>query len=223
MPRAPDKLQREFFDIVLAVLGIIQGLSLNQLAEKFARGENAIVNSDSILVYADFAFCFLILVRIFQTYLLAALDYSGWKASFYDIVSIFLVGILEYWIFESLEKSQIMNHNLLHFRAAVLLVIATLSHLIAFSRILWSTKTGIRGQTKRYHEAKLQVVNCMFSATGACICISSSILERTAHTAFFVSLFLCILVASNIAISVSMTFGTLSMPSKDSLPEETEK
>lgn len=52
---------------------------------------------------AHFLLSFVVLLRIFQTYVVAALDYTDWHASFIDVFLIFFIGALEYFVFSSLE------------------------------------------------------------------------------------------------------------------------
>ena len=124
---------------MLTVLGIIQGLALNQLAEKMMRSDYAAALPTDRWLWLHFALCLLILIRVFQTYLLAALDYTGWRTSFYDALFIFAAGLLQYWVFDALDQSAARPQEL-HFRAGVLISLAAAIHFLALLRIWFGSE-----------------------------------------------------------------------------------
>lgn len=67
----PDRARPDLVGIVLTVLGIIQGLVFNQLAQEFARTPDGIYAQNNLTLYANFILCFVVMLRVFQTYLLA--------------------------------------------------------------------------------------------------------------------------------------------------------
>lgn len=200
---ASDHLEKEFFNVTLAVLGIIQGLSLNQVAAKFASGEAAVINSASILGYAHFIMCFVIVLRVFQTYLLAALDYSGWKASIFEIFTIFFVGIVEYWVFDALSSYQTIDYYSLHTRIAVLFLIASASHLMALLRIRSGSLTQESKMIKR--ETKIQMFNFILPLIAAILCYSCVYFQFNRELGAAISLIVSAATVANIITSLRFT------------------
>ncbi len=77
---------RRFVDnwvgIVLTVVSIIQGLAVSRLADSYDRVH-------SLEKWCAFTLAFVVILRVFQTYVAAALEYDEWQISFVDLVVIF--------------------------------------------------------------------------------------------------------------------------------------
>ncbi len=218
VPHVSDRLEKEFFQIILAVLGIIQGFALNQLAEKLSRGPDAIINSGSYLVYVHFSLAVLVLVRVFQTYLLAALDYSGWKASFFEVVSIFFVGIIQYWAFETLTRDAVFVASDFQFRLAILLAFAFLSHFLALIRIRGDVLSGGVSKYKKKLEKKIQIINSLLALVAAVLLFISSFYVSSLLLAAAISGIVALLTSLNILSSLNLTLRRQAVepsPSED--------
>jgi hypothetical protein len=142
---------------MLTVLGIIQGLALNQLADKMMRGSYADALPGNRWLWLHFALCMLILIRVFQTYLLAALDYTGWRTSFHDALFIFAAGLLQYWVFDALEQSAAAPQEL-HLRAGTLVALASAIHFFALLRIWFGSELTDKSADHRRREIWLQIL-----------------------------------------------------------------
>ena len=93
------------FDLTLAILGVIQGLAFGHVAEKLPRITARYSRVEHALIFSVYAVCLLIVVRVFQTYALAAIDHvMPDKLQFSDLLGMFGVGLLEYWIFDAIGK-----------------------------------------------------------------------------------------------------------------------
>ena len=214
---AASKLKKEFFQITLAVLGIIQGLSLNQLAEKIVKGDNAVMASSNILCNIHWFLCLMILIRVFQTYLLASLDYSDWQTSFTEVVSIFIVGILEYWVFDALYSDQVMDFNSFHGRICVLLFFAFISHGLAYRRILKGSLGSNSIERKMKNELNLQFYNLSFAGFGSLISFLSWLTSANAAISIVTSTIVTALVTLNISASLHMTLTVHSDDEKNGI------
>ncbi len=155
---ARERFKTDFTQIMLTVLGIIQGLALNQLADKMMRGSYADALPGNRWLWLHFALCMLILIRVFQTYLLAALDYTGWRTSFYDALFIFAAGLLQYWVFDALEQSAAAPQEL-HLRAGTLVSLASAIHFFALLRIWFGSELTNKSADHRRREIWLQIWN----------------------------------------------------------------
>src|SRR5215469_11498679 len=102
IPRAKRRLLANWVDIVLTVISIIQGLAFNDLVILFPPIYEYTVRTGQPIVLVHFLLSLALLLRVFQTYVTAALDYDDWQPSFVDVLIIFAVGFVEYFIFAGL-------------------------------------------------------------------------------------------------------------------------
>ncbi len=158
------KLSSEFTNVTITVLSIIQGFAFNQLAEIFSANSDVILSFKNPIYSFNFLFCFLILIRIFQTYMLAAIHYTNWRVSFTDIVSMFVTRFLQFWIFSTLSNTESFNYQDLHLRASVIMGIAAVLYLIALWKI--SNESEALKLTKS-REYKIQFINSSFALSAA--------------------------------------------------------
>ncbi|HWS87615.1 MAG TPA: N-acetyltransferase [Pyrinomonadaceae bacterium] len=150
-----------FVNIVLAVVSIIQGLAFNDLANLFPQIYSAGFFTGDYRVIAHFVLCFVLLLRVFQTYVAAALDYDEWEINFADIFIIFIVGLLEYFVFYSLKQNP-FDVVEFHKRLSILSVLGFLGYTRAYLKIRGaaSSHAGVRSQYYRL-EARLQLANLL--------------------------------------------------------------
>lgn len=99
---ARDIYRRNFVSIVLAVIGIIQGFAFNFLAPKFPEILFQGWQNGEFRVIAHFILCSILVMRVFQTYVIGALDYNKWNLAFSDMLFVFGTGLLQYFIFSFL-------------------------------------------------------------------------------------------------------------------------
>lgn len=99
-----SKIEEKKVDLLLTILSIIQGLAITRLYEIVFTRTNGIEltwNDMSFLFHA--LFCFVVIIRFFETIFLAFIDYDKVVESFYEVILIFIVGAFEYWVIESLN------------------------------------------------------------------------------------------------------------------------
>jgi carboxypeptidase PM20D1 len=163
VPSLFERLSLNWPTVVLGVLSIVQGLAFNYFAERFV----AIWNSVSIgaLTAIDYellassALCFAVLIRVFQTYLVAALDYYDWPLNLYDVLLIFVVGLIEYGTFSMLTPD---TFDLRRFQKWVFLIaiLGFLGYANAYFRLPQvAIISGPRDPTVYKAEKRLQLFN----------------------------------------------------------------
>ncbi|HWN10028.1 MAG TPA: GNAT family N-acetyltransferase [Pyrinomonadaceae bacterium] len=132
--RPQAHLINNWINIVLTVVSIIQGLAFNYLATKFPEVYLNARVTGNYLIITHFALCFMILLRVFQTYLTAVLDYNFGLPSFMEILLIFLIGGLEYFLFSSLSVAG-FNVASFHKRIIVLCLLGIVGYSIAMRHL----------------------------------------------------------------------------------------
>lgn len=100
--RAQEQLITNWVAIVLAVVSIIQGFAFNDLVIRFLPIYQYSRTTGDVHVLVHYVLSFVLLLRVFQTYLTAALDYNPWTPRLFDVLIIFIVGAIEYFIFSAL-------------------------------------------------------------------------------------------------------------------------
>lgn len=203
---ARERFKTDFTQIMLTVLGIIQGLALNQLADKMMRGSYADALPGNRWLWLHFALCMLILIRVFQTYLLAALDYTGWRTSFYDALFIFAAGLLQYWVFDALEQSAAAPQEL-HLRAGTLVSLASAIHFFALLRIWFGSELTDKSADHRRREIWLQIWNTLLAGLCAASCWVGTLQPVTMQQSVLLSGAAAAIIALNIWVSLRMTIG----------------
>ncbi|PIZ00479.1 hypothetical protein COY62_02325 [bacterium (Candidatus Howlettbacteria) CG_4_10_14_0_8_um_filter_40_9] len=96
------RLAENWVGIVLTVISIIQGLAFNNLVTRFPKIYAYTLATLDPKIVMHFVLSFILLLRVFQTYVTAAIDYNDWTPRFFDIILIFVVGALEYFLFAAL-------------------------------------------------------------------------------------------------------------------------
>lgn len=205
--RVQQNYSKNFINLVLAVVSIIQGLAFNDLTTRFPLIYSAAVATEDYLPVTHFILCFVLLLRVFQTYVTAALDYEEWRVNFMDIFLIFLVGFIEYFVFSSLSAS---GFDVLEFhrRLSVLSILAFLGYFAAFLR-LRKKRESFSSDREYVAESRLQTINVI--GVLSVQCISTFILLAPAQSngtyawlGFTASLILTV----NILYSLVSTFST---------------
>jgi carboxypeptidase PM20D1 len=157
-----DRLATSWVDLVVAVVSIIQGLAFSFLAERLAYAWNAI--DPAVATTQDWQFLahgllsFAILVRVFQTYIVAALDYYDWQLNLNDVILVFVIGFFEYITFSSLTPES-FDIEVFHRRIILVTVLGGVGY--------WRVLASLPELARRVHldevaytrERKLQQLN----------------------------------------------------------------
>jgi len=153
--RAVRNFRGNWTAIVLAVISIIQGLAFNDLAGRLQDILGYTLKTHDLVLAAHFLLCFVLLLRIFQTYVTAALDYDDWVPRFSDILLIFVIGLIEYYLFSSLTNPSFPVHTF-HKRISILSVLALAGYLNAYFSL---RETGFATYLSYRRERRLQAAN----------------------------------------------------------------
>lgn len=124
---------RHWIGIVLTLVSLIQALAFSELVTALPLAWSDLTTKGIASAFAHFILAFALILRVFQTYILAALDYEEWGASFFDLVVIFLVGALEYLLFSTLKASPFSPH-LFHARFAPIALLGSIGYVAALTR-----------------------------------------------------------------------------------------
>jgi hypothetical protein len=186
--------QEHLISVVLALLGVIQGLALGRLADKMPNGSHrdpASANSQKAMSAVHFAACFVIIIRVFQTYTSAA--FAGAPFGLIDLISMFVVGMLQYWIIDALSNNN-EPPSRLHFRILFLGVLAIILHGQTWFRFV---------QQKRLDQVTFEKWDVAIAAVIVLFCLVGH-RSTSAPIKALMSLLIGILLIVNIAISVVM-------------------
>ncbi len=134
LSRAQHNFQHNWTGIILAVISIIQGLAFNDLAGRLHTILDYTLETHDLVPAAHFLLAFTLLLRIFQTYVTAALDYDEWATNFPDVLLIFIIGLLEYHVFSSLAVPG-FNVAQFHKRISIVSVLALIGYIRAFASL----------------------------------------------------------------------------------------
>lgn len=132
--RAQSRFYHSWVDIVLTVVSIIQGLAFNDLVVRLPSIYEYTISKNDFQLIASFIFSFVILIRLFQTYVTAALDYDEWSVSFFDIFLIFIIGAVEYFVFSALTTDQ-FDVQVFHTRVSIISILGIIGYLGAILRL----------------------------------------------------------------------------------------
>lgn len=155
IPRAQRRLLANWVDIVLTVISIIQGLAFNDLVALFPPIYDYTIRTGQPIVLVHFLLSLALLLRVFQTYVTAALDYDDWEPSFIDVLIIFAIGFIEYFIFAGLTVPRFDAVNFYE-RLSIATVVACAGYVQAYVRL----KEPDFPSYQEYHrEQRLQIGN----------------------------------------------------------------
>lgn len=183
--------------VVLTIVSIIQALALTRLAD-------AIEKLHFMSQWSLAAVAFVVILRIFQTYVTAAVEYENWNARFLDLVFVFVVGLVEYELIGRLEGTH-FNARPFELWFAGLCALALLGHANAYREV------GGRSEPSRTRERHLQMVNM----TGALLCFALTVVfmyEANASEALIISIAAAqtLIIGFNTYYSVRVTLGVRS-------------
>jgi hypothetical protein len=158
--RAKIRLKENWINIVLTFISIIQGLAFVNLVEYFPFSLVQMIFTGALttgilLYFVHFLICVLILLRITQTYISAALDYMDWDARIEYIFCIFVWGALEYFLFSTLNFDN-FDVKTFHSRLLIVNFQGLLSYMLVIIRL---NKDYFKDEYKQ--EVKLQIINIL--------------------------------------------------------------
>lgn len=205
--RAQQQLLTNWVAIILAVLSIIQGLAFNNLVVQFPDIYLYWQTTGDIKVLIHFCLSFVLLLRIFQTYLTAALDYNPWFPNFFDVLLIFIVGALEYFLFSTLKSLGAFNVTQFHSRLCLISVLGMFGYLLALFRVREDHFPSYKDYRR---DVRLQVLNI----TGVALILSVSVLFLVFPTIgnrkqIALALVSTLVLTANILFSLRITFSAL--------------
>ncbi len=202
-PNIKEKLLANWVAIVLATISIIQGLAFNFLVINLPNIIDHTYNTKNYLLLTHFLLSFALLLRVFQTYITAALDYDDWKVGLFDILTIFIVGTLEYYLFSTLLTNT-FDIKAYHLRLSLISLSALLGYINAFFSIQPNTYVVFHDYAR---ERKLQLVNILgislVQINSLIILIANNI---TYYQVLSIVSFSALAIFFNIYYSVKITF-----------------
>jgi ribosomal protein S18 acetylase RimI-like enzyme len=203
--RAQQQLLTNWVAIILAVLSIIQGLAFNNLVVQFPDIYQYSRTTGDIKVLIHFGLSFVLLLRVFQTYLTAALDYNPWSPNFFDVLIIFIVGALEYFLFSTLKSLTGFNVIQFHSRFSLISVLGMFGYLAALFRVREEYFPSYKDFRR---DVRLQVINIL----GVALVLSISVLfivfpAMSSRTQVALALISTLVLTANILFSLRITFA----------------
>lgn len=155
MSRAQERFVEHWIDIVLTLVSIIQGLAFSDLAVRLPDIYRYTLSNGDFVLITHFFLSFVILLRILQTYVVAALDYDQWSVSFLDLLLIFVIGFVEYFAFSSLVVQE-FDVITFHKRISIISILGIFGYVGAVLRI---KKEHFSSDKKYWDEIRLQMIN----------------------------------------------------------------
>lgn len=202
-PNTYQKLWANWVAIVLSTISIIQGLAFNYLVTNLDLIITHTQKTNNYILLAHFILSFALLLRIFQTYIVAALDYDDWKVSLFDILTIFVVGVFEYYLFSSLSVAN-FDPIVFHLRLSLITIVGLAGYINAY----FSVKREVFLIFHDYlREKKLQLFNILGILVVQCNSVLIIIYENLPQ--YLIVLLISISVITilfNIFYSVKITF-----------------
>ncbi len=152
---------------MLTIVSIIQGLAIAHLAD-VSTGLKGFTS------WCFFTLAFLTSVRVFQTYVSAAVEYDHWRPSVWDLLLIFFLGFVQYRYIDALGPYAFYPKSFQMW----FLIVCSLA-LVGYSRVLWMIGRRVEPAARK-RERSLQWLNLGGTATclGLAIPFLSSTLSR---------------------------------------------
>lgn len=237
--RAQQNLIKNWISIVLTVLSLIQGFAFNYWANQL----NDIykqVRAENYVVGVHFILCFVILVRVYQTFMAAVLDYDFLLPKSFEMLLISAIGVAEFFLFSSIgeEQIKIFSPTSFHKRGILLCVMAALGYFIILRRLVKqrdeATKSNLipfktipqKGRLQlstlfKYkkpedycREVLLQEVNIISLLVIVAIEVLIVLLKLGGGKLISLVIVIMAILCSNVFYSTRITFGRREEPSK---------
>lgn len=203
------RLAENWVGIVLTVISIIQGLAFNDLVTRFPKIYAYTIATLDPKIVMHFFLSFVLLLRVFQTYVTAAIEYKDWVPRFFDVILIFVVGALEYFLFAALTTPA-FDVKSFHLRLIAISALGLIGHLNAIADL---RKNSSSSQKRISREIGLQFVNIM--GIIAVMTISGLIIfasPLTDNSYSILALLASLMIAFNIIFSLTITFPKRRTP-----------
>ena len=219
--RAQNRFYNSWVDIVLTVVSIIQGLAFNDLIIRFPLIYDYTIANNDVKIFTSFILAFTILIRIFQTYITAALDYDDWSINFFDLFLIFIIGAVEYYAFSELTVGTFSIRKF-HVRISIISIIGIIGYLGALLRLKEEIFPSYFSYRK---EVRLQSVNIAGVAFVQLISIFIIFTpEGPEWILSFGGLLSAVILSFNIFFSIRQTFCSRCFESNvENIGENTQK
>lgn len=188
-----DEIHEKFISVTFTLVGTTQGLAMGALAQNATETVKYELSRNNGLSVLHCLICFLVIARVTQTYICAAISYVQKMFTTIDLLSILLIGFAQYWIISSLKEPY--GFGLLP-RVGVLAIIAVLLHAYALARLY--------KYSNRRYEIFIQLVNMGVATSIAVACFASPYIDSE-YGDFVACGFICVVLAVNIHISLSDT------------------
>lgn len=211
-----ENARKTFFDnyvsILFLILSIVQGLAFQDLVQH-ARSlfPDALVADPTIWLYLLISF--LILLRVLQTYITVGLTYRATYVNFYDIVVVFLVGILEAYIFMYLGLVD-QGHRLttnkpsFWFCTTALSLVGAVIYASNVSKVE-RLRDQFPSRVEVEQEKALQRINSIFMLLLAMLCVVARRRDVYEHPiwGFLLPALGCLVLLLTTAVSLARSFG----------------
>lgn len=201
-------LQSQFKELMVIIVSIIQGLIFTTLAEKFT----LLIKDFSLIDMVNIVLCFVILLRIFQTHLLAAYKYIGlWSISIVDLFLIFAIGLFEYVLFSFVDPK---NSDYETFY--ILLLSFSIFGALGYARAYYEISNAELSKEGMVIEKAIQTLNILLSALVAIPCLLVILtykgiilsLSDLDYLLVIAPMAIIIIIVSNIYSSLTLSFKT---------------
>ena len=196
------RLADNWVNIILTVVSIIQGLAFNNLVPKLPDILGYTRDTLNFCLLAHFILSFVLILRVFQTYVTAALEYDDWMPSFRDAFLIFIIGAFEYLLFSTLNVDHFIPSQFY-----IMLIMITVIALAGYINAAIMIK-GKQPRKRRYErEIHLQSVNivCLIEVFAYSLILAFLSPAATNIIAVF-ALIITAILAFNIYYSLRVTF-----------------
>lgn len=143
--RAQLNLISNWITIFLTVLTLIQGFAFNYLASRLPSVYEDAKSTREYIVAAHLGLCLVILVRMYQTFMTAVLDYDFLRPRSFEILLMTTIGLAEFFLFSSLKDGTVKNFSPSSFHGRGLLFsgIAGLGYFLILSQFVLTRRKGI--------------------------------------------------------------------------------
>jgi len=128
------------------IIGIIQSLAFVQLMDislsnisivQFNGSVSFNLSTDNWILIMHSVIGFLIIIRLYSTMLFAIEDYTEMVMGVYELFLIFLIGALEFYLFDALDN---FNPSLFYFRFSIIAGFTFIGYGIALIKVLLNPK-----------------------------------------------------------------------------------
>lgn len=161
-------------DSIMTLVAIIQGFAFGYISTEFITNfDPPSLSLNAVISFSAYISCYVIILKFFQTYLLAITDYQGVKINYIDVLIIFGTGIFEFFLFSSIINE---SYQSFFVKLAILSILSIVAYLIALKKIK-SLYNEEENKEKLNEELKIQQVNILCSVIILIITISSISLQ----------------------------------------------